>query len=58
MANYLPEDLHGSELSHDGSVIEMLSEHTLVGMMEVYLLTGRNDFFHTFKAFAHVISSM
>ena len=34
----------------------MLSEHTLVGMMEGYLLTGRNGFFHTYEAFAHVIS--
>jgi xylulose-5-phosphate/fructose-6-phosphate phosphoketolase len=41
MANYLPEDLDGSELSMDGAVVEMLSEHTLVGMMEGYLLTGR-----------------
>ena len=27
-------------------------------MMEGYLLTGRNGFFHTYEAFAHVISSM
>jgi xylulose-5-phosphate/fructose-6-phosphate phosphoketolase len=36
----------------------MLSEHTLVGMMEGYLLTGRHGFFHTYEAFAHVIASM
>ena len=36
----------------------MLSEHTLVGMMEGYLLTGRYGFFHTYEAFAHVIASM
>ena len=41
MADVLPEDEGGSELSPDGRVIEMLSEHTLVGMMEGYLLTGR-----------------
>ena len=58
MANFLPEDLDGGELSRDGSVIEMLSEHTLVGMMEGYLLSGRDGFFHTYEAFAHVISSM
>ena len=58
MANFLPEDLNGSELARDGSVIEMLSEHTLVGMMEGYLYTGRNGFFHTYEAFAHVIASM
>ena len=58
MGQYLPEDLNGSELSSDGFVVEMLSEHTLVGMMEGYLLTGRYSFFHTYEAFAHVISSM
>ena len=58
MARYLPEDLNGTELSPDGHVVEMLSEHTLVGMMEGYLLTGRYGFFHTYEAFAHVISSM
>ena len=58
MAEYLPEDLNGSELSPDGHVVEMLSEHTLVGMMEGYLLTGRYGFFHTYEAFAHVIASM
>jgi xylulose-5-phosphate/fructose-6-phosphate phosphoketolase len=36
----------------------MLSEHTLVGMMEGYILTGRHGFFHTYEAFAHVIASM
>ena len=58
MADYLPEDLNGSELSREGAVVEMLSEHTLVGMLEGYLLTGRNGFFHTYEAFAHVIASM
>ncbi|MEY4825486.1 MAG: hypothetical protein RLZZ430_1136 [Cyanobacteriota bacterium] len=58
MSQYLPEDLNGSELSSDGFVVEMLSEHTLVGMMEGYLLTGRYGFFHTYEAFAHVIASM
>ena len=58
MAEYLPEDLNGGELARDGAVVEMLSEHTLVGMLEGYLLTGRNGFFHTYEAFAHVIASM
>jgi Phosphoketolase len=58
MEDFLPEDLDGSELSRDGRVVEMLSEHTLVGMMEGYLLTGRYGFFHTYEAFAHVIASM
>ncbi|MFN9933224.1 MAG: phosphoketolase [Cyanobacteriota bacterium] len=58
MEDFLPEDLDGSELSREGRVVEMLSEHTLVGMMEGYLLTGRYGFFHTYEAFAHVIASM
>jgi len=58
MEEILPEDAGGSELARDGRVVEMLSEHTLVGMMEGYLLTGRYGFFHTYEAFAHVIASM
>ena len=58
MEEFLPEDLNGGELSRSGRVVEMLSEHTLVGMMEGYLLTGRHGFFHTYEAFAHVIASM
>jgi xylulose-5-phosphate/fructose-6-phosphate phosphoketolase len=58
MADFLPEDLDGSQLSRDGHVMEMLSEHTLLGCLEGYLLTGRHGFFHTYEAFAHVIDSM
>jgi xylulose-5-phosphate/fructose-6-phosphate phosphoketolase len=58
MEELLPEDADGGELAREGRVVEMLSEHTLVGMMEGYLLTGRYGFFHTYEAFAHVIASM
>jgi len=58
MADLVPEDADGGELSRDGRVMEMLSEHTLVGWLEGYLLTGRHGFFHTYEAFAHVIDSM
>jgi xylulose-5-phosphate/fructose-6-phosphate phosphoketolase len=58
IADYFPEDNDGGELSTDGRVIEMLSEHTLEGMLEGYLLTGRHGFFSTYEAFAHVIDSM
>jgi xylulose-5-phosphate/fructose-6-phosphate phosphoketolase len=58
MAEMLPEDLDGSELSTDGRVMEMLSEHTLLGCLEGYVLSGRHGFFHTYEAFAHVIDSM
>jgi xylulose-5-phosphate/fructose-6-phosphate phosphoketolase len=58
LAELLPEDADGSELSPDGRVMEMLSEHTLEGWLEGYLLTGRHGFFSTYEAFAHVIDSM
>jgi xylulose-5-phosphate/fructose-6-phosphate phosphoketolase len=58
LANYLPEDADGGELSPDGRVMEMLSEHTLEGWLEGYLLTGRHGFFSTYEAFVHVIDSM
>ena len=58
MADLLPEDDDGGELARDGRVMEMLSEHTLLGWLEGYLLTGRHGFFHTYEAFAHVIDSM
>jgi xylulose-5-phosphate/fructose-6-phosphate phosphoketolase len=58
LADYLPEDADGGELSTDGRVLEMLSEHTLEGWFEGYLLTGRHGFFSTYEAFVHVIDSM
>jgi xylulose-5-phosphate/fructose-6-phosphate phosphoketolase len=45
LEEYFPEDADGGELAPDGRVIEMLSEHTLEGMLEGYLLTGRHGFF-------------
>jgi xylulose-5-phosphate/fructose-6-phosphate phosphoketolase len=58
MAELYPEDADGGELARDGRVMEMLSEHTLIGWLEGYLLSGRHGFFHTYEAFAHVIDSM
>jgi xylulose-5-phosphate/fructose-6-phosphate phosphoketolase len=58
LADYLPEDADGGELSPDGRVLEMLSEHTLEGWHEGYLLTGRHGFFSSYEAFVHVIDSM
>ncbi|KEI66738.1 D-xylulose 5-phosphate/D-fructose 6-phosphate phosphoketolase [Planktothrix agardhii NIVA-CYA 126/8] len=52
MGDFLPEDLDGSELATDGRLMEILSEHTLEGWLEGYLLTGRHGFFHTYEAFA------
>jgi xylulose-5-phosphate/fructose-6-phosphate phosphoketolase len=58
LCDYLPEDADGGELSPDGRVLEMLSEHTLEGWYEGYVLTGRHGFFATYEAFVHVIDSM
>ncbi len=58
LADYLPEDENGGQLSPDGKVLEMLSEHTLEGWYEGYVLTGRHGFFATYEAFVHVIDSM
>ena len=55
---YFPEDAEGGELAPDGRVVEMLSEHTLEGMLEGYLLSGRHGFFSTYESFVHVIDSM
>jgi len=58
IAEFFQEDLDGTELGTDGRVIEMLSEHTMEGMLEGYLLTGRHGFFSSYEAFVHVIDSM
>ncbi len=58
LGEYFPEDADGAELAVNGRVMEMLSEHTLEGWLEAYLLTGRHGFFSTYEAFVHVIDSM
>ena len=58
LAEIKPEDADGGELSPDGRVMEMLSEHTLEGWMEGYALTGRHVLFNTYEAFAHIVDSM
>ena len=58
LAAYKPEDADGGELALDGRVMEMLSEHTLEGWLEGYLLTGRHGLFSSYEAFIHVIDSM
>jgi xylulose-5-phosphate/fructose-6-phosphate phosphoketolase len=58
LAEYKAEDADGGELALDGRVMEMLSEHTLEGWLEGYVLTGRHGFFSTYEAFVHIIDSM
>ena len=58
MAEMKSEDADGGDLSTDGRVMEMLSEHTLEGWFEGYVLTGRHGFFSSYEAFVHIIDSM
>ena len=45
-------------LSHDGRVMEVLSEHLCQGWLEGYLLTGRHGLFNCYEAFIHIVDSM
>jgi len=58
LAGYKPEDADGTDIAPDGRVMEMLSEHTLEGWLEGYLLTGRHGLLSTYEAFVHIIDSM
>jgi xylulose-5-phosphate/fructose-6-phosphate phosphoketolase len=55
MARVEPND---TDLSVDGRVMEVLSEHLCEGWLEAYLLTGRHGFFACYEAFIHVVDSM
>ncbi|MEP6732967.1 MAG: phosphoketolase family protein [bacterium] len=54
-AAVLPTDDH---VSHDGRVMEVLSEHMCQGWLEGYLLTGRHGLFSCYEAFIHIVDSM
>ena len=55
MAGYEDND---TDLSADGRVMEVLSEHLCQGWLEGYLLTGRHGLFSCYEAFIHIIDSM
>ena len=46
------------DLSVNGRVMEVLSEHLCQGWLEGYLLTGRHGLFSCYEAFIHIIDSM
>jgi xylulose-5-phosphate/fructose-6-phosphate phosphoketolase len=58
VAEFKPDDADGGELDVSGRVMEMLSEHTLEGWFEGYVLTGRHGFLSSYEAFVHIIDSM
>ncbi|HEX6792534.1 MAG TPA: phosphoketolase family protein [Casimicrobiaceae bacterium] len=47
-----------TNLSTDGRVVEVLSEHLCEGWLEGYLLTGRHGLFSCYEAFVHIVDSM
>ena len=47
-----------ADLSPDGRVMEILSEHTCQGWLEGYLLSGRHGLFNCYEAFIHIVDSM
>jgi xylulose-5-phosphate/fructose-6-phosphate phosphoketolase len=51
----IPED---ENLTRDGRVTEILSEHLCQGWLEGYLLTGRHGLFSCYEAFIHIVDSM
>ena len=55
MEPLLPTD---ENLSPNGRVMEILSEHMCQGWLEGYLLTGRHGFFSCYEAFVHIVDSM
>ncbi len=46
------------DLSQDGRVMEMLSEHNMQGLMQGYVLTGRHAMFASYEAFLQIVGSM
>lgn len=58
MLQNLPEDADEGFLDPSGRVMEMLSEHTVEGWLEGYLLTGKHGILNTYEGFAPIITSM
>ncbi|GAA5077770.1 xylulose-5-phosphate/fructose-6-phosphate phosphoketolase [Thermocatellispora tengchongensis] len=54
-AEVLPTD---ENLTPDGRVMEVLSEHLCQGWLEGYLLTGRHGLFNCYEAFIHIVDAM
>lgn len=53
-----PNEPWDKDMSHDGRVMELLSEHNLQGLIQGYVLTGRHGVFASYEAFIQVVVSM
>jgi xylulose-5-phosphate/fructose-6-phosphate phosphoketolase len=58
MGEYFEEDADGGNLAFEGRVMEMLSEHTVEGWLEGYILSGRHGLLNSYEPFIHIIDSM
>lgn len=58
MEKIIPKDSDEGYLSPFGRVMEYLSEHTVEGWLEGYILTGRHGLLNTYEGFSPIISSM
>jgi xylulose-5-phosphate/fructose-6-phosphate phosphoketolase len=58
LGEYFPEDADGGQLATSGRVMEMLSEHTVEGWLEGYILSGRHGLINSYEPFIHVVDSM
>ena len=53
-----PKKPWDKNIANDGRVLEMLSEHSLQGLMQGYVLTGRHGLFASYEAFMQIVASM
>lgn len=58
LGEYFEEDADGGNLALEGRVMEMLSEHTVEGWLEGYILSGRHGLLNSYEPFIHIIDSM
>ena len=57
-SSVMPAEPWDKDMGRDGRVTEMLSEHSLQGLMQGYVLTGRHAVFASYEAFVQIIASM
>ncbi len=53
-----PQKDFDQDMGPHGRVIEMLSEHSLQGLLQGYVLTGRHGIFASYEAFIQIVASM
>ena len=58
MGEIIEDDADGGNLATEGRVMEILSEHTVEGWLEGYILSGRHGLLNSYEPFIHVIDSM